>query len=314
MSDKSFKYALYFLSIAFILAVLSLGLFAYKDQGSKIHYTFAEVSANPTLLSTLSLEFPDQKITFDKGEDNLWLVRNAESYPANYKFMSELLHFISSSAIYRAVDLNPEESSQLFSQGVRINLYDKAGNLLDTVLLGQKNTNHQMSYAEIGENAKTFMIENNIKLPSDISFWLQQPLLSLDKSVIKSISINNHTASRSNRSLPFINDKNKQEVRLGKLLQALNFVSFSNVRSAQNFDEQTAKKVKDITIEDFNGLIITLSLFKQGKDLWVKQTLSTAPLAHFSVQNFIQNSEFLYKYWYFQITPELGKILLEAKI
>lgn len=314
MSDKSLKYALYFLGISFALVLVSLSIFAYTDKGSTIHYTFAEASASPSLVSSISLEFPDTKITFDKGDDKLWLVRNAESYPANYKFISELLNFISASAVYRPVKLSPEEKSRVFAQGVRLNLYDKAGNLMDTVLLGSKNNNHQMSYAQIGEAGKTFMVENNIQLPSNISFWLQQPLLSVDKSLIKSIGINNQIASRSNRSLPLINSKTKKEARLGALLQALNYVSFTAVQSAQNFDEQAAKKVKTIKIEDFNGLIINLSLFKRGDEYWLKQSLSSAPLAHFSVKNFIQNSEFLYKYWYFQLSPELGQILSSAQI
>ena len=314
MSDKSLKYALYFLGIAFVLTLVSLGIFSYTDKSSKLHYTFAEASANPSLISSISLEFPEQKITFDKGDDQLWLVRNAESYPANYKFMTELLQFISSSAIYRQVDLSSEEKQPLFAQGVRINLYDKAGNLLDTVLLGSKNNNHQMSYAQIGEDDETFMVENNIRLPSTVSLWLQQPLLSIDKSLVKSISINKQTASRSNRSLSFINTKTKKEVRLDNLLQALNFVGFTDIRSAQNFDEQSAKKIKDIKIEEFNGLIFNLSLFKHGDEYWLKQSLSSAPLAHFSVQDFIQNSEFLYKYWYFQLHPKLGQILSSAQI
>lgn len=314
MSDKSLKYALYFLGIAFVLTLFSLGIFSYTDKSSKLHYTFAEASANPSLISSISLEFPEQKITFDKGDDQLWLVRNAESYPANYKFMSELLQFISSSAIYRQVDLSSEEKQPLFAQGVRINLYDKAGNLLDTVFLGSKNNNHQMSYAQIGEDDETFMVENNIRLPSTVSLWLQQPLLSIDKSLVKSISINKQTASRSNRSLSFINTKTKKEVRLDNLLQALNFVGFTDIRSAQNFDEQSAKKIKDIKIEEFNGLIFNLSLFKRGDEYWLKQSLSSAPLAHFSVQDFIQNSEFLYKYWYFKLHPELGQILSSAQI
>ena len=296
MSDKSLKYALYFLGIAFVLTLVSLGIFSYTDKSSKLHYTFAEASANPSLISSISLEFPEQKITFDKGDDQLWLVRNAESYPANYKFMTELLQFISSSAIYRQVDLSSEEKQPLFAQGVRINLYDKAGNLLDTVLLGSKNNNHQMSYAQIGEDDETFMVENNIRLPSTVSLWLQQPLLSIDKSLVKS------------------NTKTKKEVRLDNLLQALNFVGFTDIRSAQNFDEQSAKKIKDIKIEEFNGLIFNLSLFKHGDEYWLKQSLSSAPLAHFSVQDFIQNSEFLYKYWYFQLHPELGQILSSAQI
>ena len=311
MPDKSLKQALVFFIGALLITLASLWSFKLTSEGDSIHHTFIPSHDDVNNISSITLRLQDNTFTFDK-EDHVWRVRNADSYPANYKMMNEFFKFIKSSAIYRQVDLSADAAQKIFAQSIQITLTNRHGEELSKVTLGAKTPNLQMSYAKIKDKEGFYLVENNIIFPDYLAVWLQQPLLSLNKQQIMSISIGQQTASRQSFALPFMTQG--KTVNLDSLMQNLEYVDFIDVLSAQNFDESAFAAPHHITITEFNGLIISLNIYHKGGEYWIKQKLSAAKLSQTNIEKYIKDSEFLYDYWYFKISPDLGKTLYSAQL
>lgn len=307
MQNKSLQQALIFFIFSLLVSFGALWKFKLTSDGDGIQHTFISSQSNIEEISSISLKLPENTLVFDK-EDNVWRVRNADSYPANYKLMNEFFTFIQSSAIYRQVDLDDAAAQKIFSQPVQITLTDRHGEELREVILGAKTPNRQMSYAQIKGQEGYYLVENNIVFPDYLALWLQQPLLSLSKPQIMSISINGHKTSRQSSSQEF------KTTKLNSLIKSLEFVGFIDVLSAQNFDESAFATPHNITVTEFSGLIISLNIYKKGEEYWIKQKLSSAKLSQNNVEQYIKDSEFLYDYWYFRVSADLGQELYSATL
>ncbi len=308
------KPAILFFAASLCFAAISLGIFKYNEETGRIVYTFANGGDDFSKVSSVTVSLPGQQEFVFERENNLWLAGTADSYPASYKLMKELFDFIRSSAVFRKVDISDAEAEKLFAAPVKISLYDKSGKELDSVAFGQKIPGHQMSYAQIKNQDGYYLVENNIRFPREPYVWLQQPLLSLIKSTVRSVEIDGKTASRPHNGAPFLTPESNREVHLETLFELLKFVGFTKVLSAQNFDEKAFPEHKRIIITEFSGLIVTLDIFKRENEYWIKQKLSAAPLTQSRVGDYIKDSSFLYDFWYFRIAPELGKGLFESRI
>ena len=53
---------------------------------------------------------------------------------------------------------------------------------------------------------------------------------------------------------------------------------------------------------------------KKEQEIWVQQKISQTTLSTPAISDYIKRNDFLYKYWYFKLSPTTGNILMQEKI
>ncbi len=306
MNKETLKQAF---SLFFVSLILACAAYVFHDKGEseKIQgsATFGMAAGELDRLSTIQIISDKNTITLDKS-DGLWLLREADSYYANYQNMNALEDFIKTSKILRAENLTPDEEKKYFSQNGRtIKLYSATGAELAEIVLSTLKAGNDISYAKIKGLNGTYVIENKINFPTDIALWLQQPLLNLQPDMIKNIRINSETFTRENKNDVYLT-QNNLPYNANKITKPLELLLFTKVLSAQNFDDAKYPEQKEIELTTFDGLVINLTLYKGENDYWLKQKISTTTLPTTAVSDYVKNNAFLYDYWYFKLSQSTG--------
>lgn len=269
----------------------------------------------------ISLKTGEETINFVK-DDNLWRITEADSYFANYKYMEELLNFIKNSRIHRPVELNDTEKKAYFdSESITLETYAPGNKILDKIIIGQRTPNKLFAYAKLNDGDNIYLITDGIFFPEHLYSWLMQPLLSLNAAAVQDIIATQNgqkqIVGRDNPGYPFWEMDGNRLVRQAspdELLGLLANVGFIDVKSAQNFDEALYPDYREIKIVTFDGLVITLKIFKKGDEYWLKQNLSQTSLPTSAVNDYINENGFLSDYWYFKLTGYLGSRLYNTSI
>lgn len=305
---------------ALCFALFSLFPVYYENLGSlKGEPLFPDLELSQ--IAEIRIHTPKEEITLVKDE-NLWRVSEADMYFANYQMVEKLLDFFRYSRIHRAVELTDAEFSDNFvNNAAEIVLADTGGKTLGSVIVGRRTYNNKFAYVRFPDNEKIYMVSNAALLPEYVHAWLQQPLLTLNPAEVRDIIV-----KRSQKDLiigrdvpgyPFwIMDGNRMLRRADPedLLNQLQSVTFTDVRSAQNFDEQLFTQHRELRVVTFDGLIVDLLLFKKDKEYWLKQKLSATSLPTSVVNAYIKNNEALSNYWYFRLSSYAGSRLWNAEI
>ena len=169
-------------SLLFVVSVIFAVFSVWKTLSpatSLGRHLFAHAAAQPENIAAISVTGGGYNLNFDKT-DNLWTLRQSDSYYVNYNFIKEFLDMIQNARIYQEID-NPETGLIPDDMPV-IEVFDRRGKLLDKVQLGNKSDNRRFAYIRQNDSPKIFLAENNLNLPKSPIRWLQQPLLSLEES------------------------------------------------------------------------------------------------------------------------------------
>ena len=307
---RSLKQVSLLFVVSVIFAVFSVWKTLSPAASSLGRHLFAHAAAQPENIAAISVTGGGYNLNFDKT-DNLWTLRQSDSYYVNYNFIKEFLDMIQNARIYQEID-NPETGLIPDDMPV-IEVFDRRGKLLDKVQLGNKSDNRRFAYIRQNDSPKIFLAENNLNLPQAPIRWLQQPLLSLDTANIKSITKGQGIILRPQKNMPFYNAENNP-VNPDVLLSGLNYLEFDDVKSVQNFDEQIYEKSTPLTITMFDGRVIALTVFTDGSQYWLKQKLSTTALPTKEADDYVKNNEFLSNFWYFKLNQNLGQMLFNTQI
>ena len=300
--------------VACLLLALSSCFFqdkaAYEQTQGKS--TFGKIATKEDSLSHLEIKMPKTTITFEKT-DGLWQIKEADFYYANYQSMAQLENFIKNSKILNEINLSSEESQILEKNGITIKVYNKQKQEQAEIAFMKPQQESKIAYAKIKGRKGFYTIENELVFPEKIILWLQQPLLSLNKTGIKSITINGQTAERKITENIY-KTNNQDTYKTDRLLKMVEFLLFEKVLSAQNFDEKLYQDKKTIELKTFDGMIVNLTLYKKDNDYWLKQKISTTSLPTANINDYVKNNAFLYDYWYFKLPRTVGQELWSEEI
>ena len=309
MNSKTLKQAfLMFFASALLALVAYISHYDGINENVQGKSSFGNTAAEFERISTIEMNTPKGKITFDKS-DSIWLLREADSYYAGYQLMNAFEGFVKNSKILRQEQMNAEDEAKYFGENSRdIKLLSANGKTLSEITISMLPAGNNLSYAKIKGLDGIYVIENNMDFPLDKAFWLQQPLLALPNNMIESIKINEKIALRDKKDGTFFT-KDNQVYKADELLKTLEFLLFTKVLSAQNFDESKFSEQKTMKITTFDGVIVDITLYKNGDEYWVKQKISTSALPTTSSNEYVKNNAFLYDYWYFKLSQMTGRRL-----
>lgn len=308
-----------FLKSGFLLlmvsALFAVGvIYATSNQNSRQYIgnlVFAKSSSQIANIGEIILKPPSDTITLSV-EDNLWRVKEANNYYANYTFIKELFDEISNSSFYRKQ--NPLSEAKLTkydldAKGFQINVFDKNGQLLNSVLIGKKTANGLYHFAKIKDNSDVFLITGKYSLPQKTFSWLEQPLLAIADNSVLAITLDNQGFERSDITTPFHISGTNTDANIKGLLRQFEYLPAISAISAHNFNALGYQEQKNITITTFDGLIITIKLYGNGQEYWINISLSSTTLPTTKISDYIKDNAFLYDNWYFEISPQVGKLL-----
>lgn len=299
--------------ILFIISLLFAGFIWLFNANTSENVLGNRVFENAdNNISSIIFESERLSVTLDKS-DNMWRIRQADSYFANHALANALVKFINYAKIYRRVEMTEEEIKKYFSDNITIKIADMNNQPLGKIILSSRKDAPKTAYAQIEGKEGIFKIEEDIVFPTQFMFWLQQPLLNLYPAAIKSLRIDDETVTRQRGSKYFYRE-DKSPYSLSGIEKTLNNLEFETVISAQNFDEALYPLVKKYTITTFDGMEIELNLFRKEQEIWVQQKISQTTLSTPAISDYIKRNDFLYKYWYFKLSPTTGNILMQEKI
>ena len=266
---------------------------------------FAKISSQE--INKIQINQPKLTITLLQ-EDNLWKVAEADYYYADFNIIHNLLNNIKSARISSQLKDKAKENQP---QQISISLFNSQGQEIDYTNISMTEDELQDTKVYRPNDKDIYVLDKTFTLPDQISSWTNQPFLQVSVKDIQQITLKENKYYRKNQTYDFINkDKtliNKQE--LNNLLKKLQYVSYEQVMSAQNFDDTKYPQKRNIQIIDFNGLIRDIEILTDTQEYWVKQTFSTTPLPTINTNDYIRNNSFLYDGWYFRLSPTMGKLL-----
>lgn len=313
MNIQILKSGLLVVLISALMAALSIiytNINSNKKNGGEL--VFANAYKNINNIGNIVIKDNDKTITLIQ-EDNLWRVKEADYYYADYVLVNELFADFNSSKFYRKIDNNPKDIDNVKKNHTMITIFSKDNKVLDEIVIGSKDERNVYYMALPTTNSDNlYLITGKYFLPQNDYSWLQQPIIELEDRQIQSIQTDNKKISRDNPQLPYVTflpNKTFKEFNATLLERELKYVSFTKVISAQNFDETLYPETKDYKITTFDGLIITLTILSNNIDYWAKINLSSTNLPTTETNDYIENNNFLYDGWYFKLNTDTGRII-----
>lgn len=313
MNIKILKSGLLVTLISALIAVLSIvytNINSNKKNGGDL--VFANAYEHINDIGSIVIKDNNKTITLLQ-EDNLWRVKEADYYYADYVLINELFNDLNTSKFYRKIENNPQAIANIKQQHFLVTIFSKDNKILDEIMIGEKNDRnvYHMALPTIGSK-NLYLITGKYFIPQNDYSWLQQPLLQIENKQIQYIESDNKKIIRDNPQLPFITilaNKTTKEFNATLLESELKYIGFTKVVSAQNFDETLYPESKTYKITTFEGLVINLTILSNGKDYWSKINLSSTNLPTSEINDYIEDNSFLYDDWYFKLNNDTGRIM-----
>jgi hypothetical protein len=276
-----------------VAAVLGgLGWVAYQKQAAP--YKEGTQKMGGKVLPNFPLNDVEQiVIKQSKGEldlakkDDIWAVKNRGDYPANFDTISDTIRKFWELKVAKPVKTGPSRLAALElvtpdkGAGTLVEFKDKAGKLINSVLLGAKSMKHggedspfggggwpDGRYVMVGSDVQTVALVtepfSNVEVkPED---WLKKDWFKVEK--LKSISVtttnatNNWKLARESETGEWkLADPKKDEVldngKSGTATSAFSYPSFNDVATNSASSATGLDKPITATLETFDGLTYT---------------------------------------------------------
>lgn len=312
MNTKFLRLGFLLLFVSAIFAATVIFIFS-GQQNRRVTGTlvFAKSSSQIADIGEILIKTSTDTVTLNVDND-LWRIKEVDNYYANYKFIKELFDEINHSIFYRKQNNITEtklNKYDLNANGLSITVFDKGGQMLNSVIIGKKNGNSLYRFALLPETGEVYLVTGNYVFPKKLFSWMEQPLLALEENEVTSITLNNQTLNRDEIFLPFYFIGTEMTVNPDGLLKLFSYLPALDAISSQNFNQEAFSHQKNIKITTFDGLIVSMELYENKDDIWIKISLSTTTLPTTKTNDYIKNNRFLYDGWYFKINPVVGKTL-----
>ena len=314
--------------LALIIACVSiclagLSLFYIFQQGNHHQIgelVFSQTQASLHILQKIVIQRQGQTITLLK-DDQFWRVKEAHNYYANFNILHDLLENITSSRILgislakQAQSVSAREPTD--KDYTKISMYGINNQSLDKVLIHDADQSNNSRQAVIPPLADSYIVSGEYNLPQHLTSWLPQPLISITHTNLKAIQINQNKIERFSHAETFHIAQDKL-----KKINPTNMVNFeflthnliySDVISAQDFDDTKYPHRTELNFTCFSGLIYRLTIYTNGQEYWSSLNLLTEPLSTIESNDYIRANKFLYDGWFFKLPNSTGKQLFYYK-
>lgn len=324
--NKTIKNSLLLLIASTIFATLVFYIHIKDDSKSLVgRLVFAKTAEQGTKLNKIVITGPEQKTTLEL-KDNYWKVIEGDEYYADLSLTNSLFNAMNNSRYFSEhkadediikeynLETPLEEKEKNQNAGNMIQTY--VGNeLIDQIIIGDRSENKLYAFAKQPDFDSIWLISNYFNLPKKRFSWFQQPLLNYTPDSIKSFKLiqNQEDASfyRTDKAKDFMTEDNKP-AHLKLFSEYFTYLIAHDVKKAQHFDLNAFPKHKKIELELFSGLITDIDIYTDDITFWIKIKIYADAITTFQIKDYIQNNEFLYDGWYFNIAEDTGRILYNS--
>lgn len=295
---------------------------ADTDQSNLGSLFFEETAKDGLNVNKIIVKMPQQQVTLSL-EGKFWRVKEADGYFAGLVVTNGLFNALNEAKIHSVIqkEITPEmqlaypESKETPDAGISIQIFNKTGAKIDDVIIGAETDGYH--YARHANSSTPVLISGNFNLPQRLDYWLQQPLITLSEHSVETVITQSETeqqlAFRPEPTLPF-HDINRKEINISAFLEQFVSLNFTSVKTADNTPLKDELPKKAIVLFMESGLIYGIEVYEYDDSYWVRINLSTTSLPTKLASDYIKDSSFLYKDWFFKIDNSIGRFLVQYMI
>ncbi|MGH8222450.1 MAG: DUF4340 domain-containing protein, partial [Woeseiaceae bacterium] len=290
MNAKTLKW----LAVAAIALVIVLIAVDTADRGDT-------VSSGEPLLPELKEHINDVTrvvVTGDAGfgtvtvafEDGEWRVAEKGDYPADVGTLRKVLLAVADARILEQKTANPERYADLGvadpPEGEGMLLEISGADFSHALIVGDT-AQSKYRYVRIADRAQSLLVNQNPDLPADAGGWLEESLLDVDASRVRSVAIEHADGEtiRIGKASPEDTSFTVEDLPEGRELSyatvadgiagALNDLRLEDVRRSDAGEAATTTM-----FTTFDGLVVTLKSVADGDDgSWVSVSAEAQPAA-----------------------------------
>ena len=314
MLNKHIKIALILLVVSF--PVLIYGIYQNNlslHSQSRGHYFFSQTRDNVST-DRIVFKFPDSKTISLKKHQGFWRIEEADDYFVAFEKVNLFVKLIRNSTIYRS-DRITQNDNVKFKEALRITSFDDNNKIIEDVFVAKKSQNNKYSYAKRSNGDFIYQINGNFELSSHPLDWAQMPLLAIPFDRVKSVAFDDVKITRNYPNDRFVSHQNGQEVLyLKNLFDTLWYLGAEDVRHSVHFNSSGYKKVKQIEIIGFSGIMYLLDLYQNKNEYWLTIRLDKDILFNPDIVKKLEDNRALYDGWYFKLNQDIGKLIAEFSI
>jgi hypothetical protein len=197
MSRKAFRYLAICTAIAVVAAFWAVqqewSRWDSNDYGTKL---FPELAGKLDDIAHVQLRHGSTNITLDRTPKG-WAVLESDDYPARSNAIQELLYALSEARrvepktqeARKFAKLQVDDPTQPNSEAKRIDVVDKDGHSLASLILGKENLLLQAigeggAYVRFPDQKQTWLASGNLVAGSEPKDWLDNPIMNIPRQRI----------------------------------------------------------------------------------------------------------------------------------
>ncbi|MBE6445255.1 MAG: DUF4340 domain-containing protein [Alphaproteobacteria bacterium] len=308
-ADKILKITFIVFALSVVLAFVAVGvtMFRYPTQ-SHGKLVFEKAYENVDGVDKIEI-LSHGNITTLMAQNGRWVVKEADGYFANIKYLNSLMTDFNKSTYYAKQEFSEEnlDNYDLTKNAVTLKLYDD-DKLLDEVILGKAVQNNIFHFMKPADENEIWLIDGTYNLPREFYSWIVQPVMELPVRMVEKIKTDDIVLQRYEEGMPFVH-----KMQIYENVALLNYaktILAENVLNADNFAKLKIPQVREITFIIFQGLVINYKLYSQNDEYWLNINLSTTSLPKTMVNDYIKDNNIFFENWYFKLPQDQGRELM----
>ncbi len=202
--------------------------------------------------------------------NGIWSSPENDFYPVNNELVENILSQLKQASVYAA------KRSANTKDNLKIVLEDSTHQTLELFIRPEKEEITALY------NKKYYTFAGKINIPLQPYQWFSQPLLPFSDSIIQSID-----------------GVSKDKFSFDKL-------TFLQATKENYF---TDWEQKQISIRTTDGIKFYITLYTQNRSYWMSVKMNTTIMPTKQTKEFINNNDFLYDGWFFEISQPVGNEL-----
>jgi Domain of unknown function (DUF4340) len=197
MSKKALSYLAICTAIAVVAAIWAVqqewSRWGSNDYGTKL---FPELASKLDDVARVRLRHGDTTITLDRTAKG-WAVHESDDYPAHSNAVQELLYALSEARRVepktreekKFAKLEVDDPTKPNSKAKRVDVLDKSGHSLASLILGKENLLLQAigeggAYVRFPDQKQTWLASGNLVAGDDFKDWLDNPIINVPRQRI----------------------------------------------------------------------------------------------------------------------------------
>jgi len=275
-----------------VLAVLSIGAFIVRRPAPP---AVTDARVNQPLVTADAIEKAAKLRVSDAGKtveltrqpDSSWRVSSYFDMQADFNKLSGLVGNLTEAKIQRLVTSNPERIARLEFKDTKIELLDRADQVLFTATLGKTAETGGGRFVRFGDESKAYLTNLSAWLDTEAKNWANAELLNVKADEVAKIEIpfpegGSVTVSRAKKEDPWTAEnppagQTLKTDRVTSLLSSIATLRFSETSAVDDPNLSAAKaNLRPLKLTTFDNKTITVALGRKPEEKKLKP-LAAAP-------------------------------------